>query len=148
MQLKFHTNLSKDECVKILNDSFKPKLEFHDLVGKVKDDSFRFWKPLGFLRFAPGNFFLRREFSGKLQAVTDGTEIVGKLVHWTIVNMILLFGWIIITLFLSLAALGHGNVIGAILGIIFIIASIGFGSDKDGPSIDFIKKTLDASEVN
>jgi hypothetical protein len=148
MQFKFHTKLSKDECVKRLNEASRQKFFSlgNDIIGKVKGDNFC----LRSVQHAYLDTF-NKSLSGSLQPVSDGTDIiVGRTTIFTKQNILLL----LLLIFLSLVASRSldGDVISflkviIILGV-FIFIFIRFRSTPSHKFFNFIQETLEAEKVN
>ena len=145
MELKFHTNLSKDECIKRLNDAFRQKFFSvgKPIVGKVNGGKFHFREPEGW-----GTWSFNKRFSGHIESVSDGTEIIGTLSAMTVMNcifvVVIVFGLLVVS-----NSMKNTPSLLTLWGIAIIIGFLYYlFRDRDGQYINFIKKVFDANQIN
>ena len=149
MQYKFHTNLSKEECLRRLSDKTNPNnlVGSSGVIGKVYGDSFYF--DMSKKSTFRGISAISKRFRGELQSVEGGTDISGILVS-SGTNNIFIIALIILYLIMIVPAIIKNNlnpyqgvfITGALLVFYFFVPRV---SRKE--NIDFIKSTLEAQET-
>jgi len=112
------------------------------MFGKVRGDNFYFRKGQQDARFGASIF--NKKFYGRIESVSNGTEITGTFTIFHFFNIL----YIILIIFGILVAF-DSNPIGiwqVLLFLAFLIVFLYSARDNGEEQIDFIKKTLDATQ--
>jgi len=144
MELKFHTNLNKNECAMRLKDAIKEKFTLwksQDVFGKIKGDNFSLRGSGDF----GGDMYLNKKFRGRLESVSEGTNIIGNTTMATFHNILFV---LVLICALSILWVNINNWWVSLLVIVFLFFFYFLSGDSNKFYIDFIKKTLDATQIN
>ena len=152
MQIRynFHSNLSKEECIKRFSDKTNPKNLYtpNCAMGKLKGDNFYFdilFKS-GFINSLSK---ISKRFKGVFQSTENGTNISGSLTSSGKNNFIIIL-LVILALILLIPMIIKDNI--NFYQVIFVLAIlIGYyfaiPRSKGRENIDFIKDTFEAQEI-
>jgi len=143
MELKFHTSLSKEECIERLNKALKRKFfsGWSLVVGKINNDNIYLRRP------QYRGVIFPKIFSGRLQSVINGTEIIGTLTSANFFNFLFI---ILVTFVFAFGVSFIKNIstlLTALVILVFAIIYFYLSVDNGNNTVDFIKKTLDADLI-